>query len=88
MEGSLRPAELVRTVRQAVIAWSRRIVEEPEHAGEFFELATTLIASGGTGVTAAQSAQLIVQGVCEANELLKDQEEATGQPGRASAICG
>ena len=73
VEGSLRPSDLVHTVRQAVFAWSRRIVEEREHVGEFYDLAATLIASGGTGVTAGQAATLIVQGVCQANELLKEQ---------------
>jgi CHAT domain-containing protein len=79
LEGALRPTDLVHTVRQAVIAWARRLVEQPEPAGESFELAATLVASGGTGVTAAQSAQLVVQGVCEANELLKDQKSGDQQ---------
>ena len=77
----------MHTVRQAVIAWARRMAEESESAGDFFRLATTLVASGGTGVTAGQSAQLIVQGVCEANELLKDEKEGRSDSGRASVIC-
>ena len=35
-----------------------------------FELAATLLGSGGTGITAGQAAQRIAQGVHEANELL------------------
>src|SRR5262249_9743936 len=34
-------------------------------------LATTLLASGGTGVTPGQSAQLVAQGVYEANEVIR-----------------
>jgi hypothetical protein len=66
-EGSLRAAELTTTVRQAVIAWAQRVAEEPD-APDTFTLATTLIGSGGTGVSAAEAAQLIARGVREANQ--------------------
>ena len=70
-EGSLRAADLTATVRQAVIAWAQRAAEDPG-APDFFTLATTLIGSGGTGISAAESAQLIVRGVREANERLNE----------------
>ena len=71
-EGKLRPTDLALTVRQAVIAWAQRISEKSAGAPALFELATTLIGSGGTGINVAQSAQLIAQGVREANLRLAD----------------
>ena len=50
-EGKLRAAELVHTVRQATIAWAQRIGETSADAPALFELAATLIGSGGTGIT-------------------------------------
>ena len=69
-EGELRAVDLVHTVRQAVIEWSQRESEKRSGGAAGFELASTLIGSGGSGVSAAQSAQLIAQGVREANERL------------------
>jgi tetratricopeptide (TPR) repeat protein len=70
-EGELRGSEIVNTVRQAVIGWAQRLTEDRQiPAG--FTLATTLIGSGGTGITAGQSAQLIAQGVREANDQLAE----------------
>jgi tetratricopeptide (TPR) repeat protein len=68
-EGELRGADLVKTVRQAVIAWGQRLAERPSTPA-LFSLATTLLGSGGTGVSAGQAAQLIAQGVREANDQL------------------
>jgi pimeloyl-ACP methyl ester carboxylesterase len=70
-EGKLRPGELVRTVRQAVLAWAQRRADRPGGAPAVLELAATLLGSGG-GLQVAQSAQLLVQGVREANERLAD----------------
>ena len=56
------------TVRQAVMAWSQRLTERPGGAPGVFELASTLIGSGGMGISAGQAAQLVAQGVHEANE--------------------
>ena len=44
-------------------------------APALFELAATLIGSGGTGISVGQSAQLIAQGVREANERLREANE-------------
>src|SRR5258708_2932050 len=57
-EGSLQGTDLANTVRQGVIAWSHRLAEKAQELPPFFELATTLIGSGGTGITARQSAPL------------------------------
>jgi hypothetical protein len=73
-EGALHPAALVDTVRQAVIAWVQRKAEQQRAAGSqgvpvVLDLAATLLGSGG-GIEVARSAQLIAQGVREANERL------------------
>ena len=71
-ESKLGAADLVLSVRQAVVAWSRRLTEMPGGAPSIFELASTLIGSGGVGITVGQAARLIAQGVREANERLAD----------------
>ena len=83
-EGSLRAADLTATVRQAVIAWAQRVAEDPG-APDFFTLATTLIGSGGTGISAAESAQLIVRGVREANERLEEDGDRVDGAARGRA---
>jgi hypothetical protein len=71
-EGKLQPGDLVTTVRLAVIGWARRLTEprKRRRAVTSFELASTLIGSGGTGISAGKAADLIVRGVQEANDLL------------------
>jgi CHAT domain-containing protein len=76
-EGKLQAAQIVHTVRQAVIAWAERVSEDEPRVREL-TLATTLLASGGTGITPGQAAQLIAQGVHEANELIQRSRE--GRP--------
>jgi tetratricopeptide (TPR) repeat protein len=89
-EGNLQTADLVTTVRQGVIAWAHRLAEKADDLPPFFELATTLIASGGSGITARQSAQLIAQGVREANERLDDKGplEIDGDPAAGTGDSG
>jgi len=70
-EGKLTAEMLVLAVRQATIAWSQRLCELGA-APAVFEVASTLIGSGGIGITAGQSARLIAQGVREANERLAE----------------
>jgi hypothetical protein len=79
-EGKLKEADLVRTVRQAVIAWSQRTTElSNKKAPATFDLVATLLGSGGTGITAGQAAQRIAQGVYEANGLLTDESRNDGK---------
>ncbi|HVG44026.1 MAG TPA: CHAT domain-containing protein [Longimicrobium sp.] len=73
-EGTLRATDLADTVRRGVIAWSNRVAEEPAPAA--FELAATLMGSGGTGISAGQSASLVAEGVLAANQRLA----AAGRP--------
>ena len=65
-EGKLGAKDLVYTVRQAVLAFSQRLSEKEGGAPATFELAATLIGSGGTGISAGSAAQLIAQGALEA----------------------
>jgi tetratricopeptide (TPR) repeat protein len=71
-EGKLRPAELALAVCRAVIGWSQRLTENPGGAPAVFEIASTLIGSGGVDVAVAQAALLIAQGVRDANERLAE----------------
>ena len=71
-EGKLRSQDLTRTVRQATLAWAQRVAESPGHGAAHFELAATLIGSGGVGMSVATSAQAVAQGVREANEKLQE----------------
>jgi CHAT domain-containing protein len=69
-EGKLQSSQIVLSVRQAVIAWAERVAERQRGNGPL-TLAATLLASGGTDVTPGQAAQLIAQGVFEANTLIR-----------------
>ena len=71
-EGKLRAADLSTTVRQAVLAYAQRLAEQEQGAPAEFEIATTLIGSGGTGISAGSSAQLIAQGVFDASVKLRE----------------
>ena len=69
-EGKLRSTSLTHTVRQATLAWAQRVAETSGGGASQFEMAATLIGSGGTGITVFASAQAVAQGVREANEKL------------------
>ncbi|HZT54950.1 MAG TPA: hypothetical protein VFA35_01900, partial [Burkholderiaceae bacterium] len=71
-EGKLKAGDLVFTVRQAVLAYAQRLAEREGGAPAQFELAATLIGSGGTGITPGSSAQLIAQGALDANQKLQE----------------
>jgi pimeloyl-ACP methyl ester carboxylesterase len=65
-EGDFRGSELVKTVRQGVIAAAQWAKRDPKNLPQF-ELAATLIGSGGPEISAGQAAQLVAKGVREAN---------------------
>lgn len=69
-EGKLKSTSITQTVRQATLAWAQRVAEAPGGGPTQFELAATLIGSGGTGISVSTSAQALAQGVREANEKL------------------
>ena len=85
-EGKLRAAELVQSVRQAVVAWSQRLAEGKARPPVSFELASTLLGSGGTGVSAGEAARLIAEGVYQANRLLANEDrQDPASPSAAAA---
>jgi pimeloyl-ACP methyl ester carboxylesterase len=65
-EGALRPPGLSLSVEQAVIAYSQVVAEGKEPTSSF-ELATTLLGSGGIGMAVGGSAHALAQGVRAAN---------------------
>ncbi|HWK82551.1 MAG TPA: CHAT domain-containing protein [Caldimonas sp.] len=71
-EGKLRAVDLSWSVRQAVLAYAQRLAEQQGGAPAEFELAATLLGSGGTGISAGSAAQLIAQGAYDANLKLRD----------------
>lgn len=73
-EGELRAADLVYTVRQAILAYAQRLSEQGNPVPGEFSLAATLLGSGGSGVTAGSSALSIVQAAHEANAKLEQVE--------------
>lgn len=66
-EGKLSASDLTATVMHGVIAWAKQLVENSSDASPRFELAATLVGSGGLDVAPGQSALAIAQGVREAN---------------------
>ena len=69
-EGKLAEQQLVNSVRQATLAWSQRVAEDPLQAGFDIDLAATLLGSGGMGISPSAAGRAIAQGVREANERL------------------
>ena len=73
-EGTLRPADLTRSVRRAVLGWAQRVAEKDMPKNPPLSLASTLMGSGGHGITAAQAAVLIAQGIYEAQSATGEEE--------------
>lgn len=71
-EGSLKNDELINTVKMGVLARAQQHLESVDETPQDFRIASTLLASGGYGVSAALSAQQIVKGVLEANQAIDD----------------
>ena len=71
-EGKLSTTELTASVTHGVIAWAQRLVEQSRGSSAQFDLAATLLGSGGVGISAGQSAVAVAQGVREANLRLID----------------
>jgi len=71
-EGKLDAACLVASVTRGVLAFAQRRMEHPDGPPPHFELAATLLGSGGVGIGPGQAAQLIAQGVREANLAIRD----------------
>ena len=75
-EGKLRLVELAFSVRQAVLAYAQRLSERAaDDAGGApaqFELAATLMGSGGTGITPGGAVRAIAQGALDASLKLQN----------------
>ncbi|HZA99113.1 MAG TPA: CHAT domain-containing protein, partial [Gemmatimonadales bacterium] len=71
-EGGLRSSDLIETVRKGVVGWARVEARRPGGVPVLFDLAATLIGSGGKGISTGQSARLIAQGVRDANRRLAE----------------
>ena len=69
-EGTLRATDLITTVRQATLAYAQRMSESAAGGPTTFDLAATLIGTGGIGMQIGTAAQAIAQGVAQANERL------------------
>jgi hypothetical protein len=69
-EGSLVPSDLAHTVCQGVLAWVQRRGDGGAAADGPFDLAATLLGSGGAGMNAGESARQVAAGVLEANQRL------------------
>ncbi|TWO72418.1 CHAT domain-containing protein [Caenimonas sedimenti] len=81
-EGKLDAGRLAQAVRQGVLAYAQRL-SEVEETAPHFDLAATLIGSGGTGVTVGSAAQAIVNGALDAMARIAEQNaegEAGGWP--------
>ncbi|NHK98830.1 DUF7379 domain-containing protein [Rubrivivax benzoatilyticus] len=72
-EGGLSADELADSVRRGVLAWTQRLVEGTRGTLAGYELAATLLGSGGLGVSPGSAARAITQGVRDANTLLARQ---------------
>ncbi len=82
-EGALSGVELARSVKHGVLALAQQLAHqrtqqltrgEGQPAGAAllqFELTSTLLGSGGTGISVGQAAQSIAQGVCDADQALR-----------------
>jgi hypothetical protein len=69
-EGALTAADLVLTIRKGVLAWAMRVAERHD-APATFDVAATLIGSGGKGMDVSTVAPLLAEGVSDADESLE-----------------
>ena len=73
-ESALTASALIHSVRLAVLALAQRLMEEGSESPRF-EVAATLLGSGGANVSAGQAAQFIARGVRYADEALARMNE-------------
>jgi len=70
-EGRLRTSDLIIAMRQGTLAYAQRVTEQRGGGEVGFELAATLVGSGGVGIHVGTSALAVAQGVAEANQRLR-----------------
>jgi hypothetical protein len=72
-EGTLKAQHLSFTIRTGIMAFAERLAENGE-GDTTFEIAATLLGSGGTGITVSNAALSLVQAITDANAKLKEAE--------------
>lgn len=72
LEGALKVEELAKSVTKGVIAWAHRLREEQPDTDRTFEMAATLMGSGGVNMSAESSARAVARGVRRANQKLAE----------------
>ena len=83
-EGKLGLPKLAFSVRQAVLAYAQRLSERKGGAPAQFEMAATLMGSGGISITPGSAARAIAQGALDAN--LKLQGSGWPQLGQLTLV--
>jgi hypothetical protein len=71
-EGALKAPQLADAVCHGVVAWAQRLLEVRVGDANSFEIAATLMGSGGANITAGIAARAIAQGVSRANKKLRE----------------
>lgn len=71
-ESELKGSTLLDSVRAGLLGWAQTLSERPGGAPPSFDLAATLLGSGGTGITPGQAAQMVARAAYEANQTLAD----------------
>lgn len=70
-EGKLTPQRLAYTIRTGILAYAQRLAESA-HGNQPFEIAATLVGSGGTGISVGDATLALVQGIHDANIKIAD----------------
>jgi tetratricopeptide (TPR) repeat protein len=70
-EGKLDAQHLSFTIRNGILAYAERLAEQPGIAPTF-EIAATLVGSGGTGITVGNAALALVQAITDGNARLEE----------------
>jgi hypothetical protein len=70
-EGKLSAQQLSFTLRNGILAYAERLAEIHD-SPDGFEIAATLVGSGGTGITVSNAAVALVQAITDANVKLRE----------------
>ncbi|MBQ5946539.1 CHAT domain-containing protein [Massilia sp. ST3] len=76
-EGKLNSQKHAYTIRVGVLAYAERLGESG-YNDDTFEIAATLLGSGGTGISVGDAALALVQGIMDANAKIADINQSGG----------
>lgn len=76
-EGKLNSQKHAYTIRVGVLAYAERLAESGR-SDDTFEIAATLLGSGGTGISVGDAALALVQGIMDANAKIADINQSGG----------